>query len=323
MIGNGAYKSAALLNPVNDARAIGELCTEAGFEVEVLGDLGRLQMLSAIESFGKRVRRAEAKQVFFFYAGHGVQLDWRNYLLPVNANVAGRDDIRSQCIDLGRLLEQFEKLHGKTFIVILDACRNDPFGRSYRPEQRGLSQFDAPPGSLLAYATAPGNVASDGDGKHGLYTENLVREFSVRGARIEDAFKRVRLNVRIKSRGAQIPWETTSLENDVYLFGNPAPVSESELEKQLEADIEAWNQVKASQRADDWADYLRRFPNGRFAEIAQMRFARLTASAPPVAVAAASVAAEIPRISNAAEYEALPAGAIYFDPDGVKRRKSP
>jgi len=218
--------------------------------------------------------------VVFYYAGHGAQLDWRNYLLPVDAVVERQEHMTQRCIDLGLLLGQLNAAKDKTFIVILDACRNNPFGSAYRPEHKGLSQFDAPVGSLLAYATSPGNVASDGDGQNGLYTENLVRELSRRGTRIEDALKRVRLNVRLASHGAQIPWETTSLESDVFIFdeGRKKP-TEAELERMLEADVTEWTRIKSSKNVDDWIGYLRTFPNGRFAEIAQMRLARLLADA--------------------------------------------
>jgi hypothetical protein len=212
----------------------------------------------------------------FYYAGHGAQLEWRNYLLPVNARVDTPVALRQQCVDLGRLLQKFEAGSGKTFVIILDACRNDPFGEQFRTEQKGLSQFDAPVGSLLAYATSPGNVAADGKGQNGLYTEHLVRELSVKDVRIEDALKRVRLNVRIASAGAQIPWETTSLEGDVYIFPNAQKnLSEAELEQIAEADLAEWARIKSSVNVADWTSYLRMFPNGRFAEIAQVRLARL------------------------------------------------
>jgi chemotaxis protein histidine kinase CheA len=121
-------------------------------------------------------------------------------------------------------------------------------------------------------------VASDGEGANGLYTENLVRELSRRNTRLEDALKRVRLNVRLASQGAQVPWETTSLEGDVYLFNeDQKKLSEGELEKQAEADISEWTRIKSSKNLDDWTGYLRNFPNGRFAEIAQLRLARLLA----------------------------------------------
>lgn len=285
VIGNGSYGAAPLSNPANDARAIGTLLTQAGFSVDSHLDATRNGMLAAIERFGAAVKRPETRQVVFYYAGHGAQLDWRNYLLPVDALVEKPEHIRQRCIDLGLLLGQFGAARDKTFIVILDACRNNPFGAAYRPEQKGLSQFDAPVGSLLAYATAPGNVASDGDGKNGLYTEHLVRELSQRNTRIEDALKRVRLNVRLASHGAQIPWETTSLEGDVFIFnGGQKKLSETELEQQVEADVTEWARIKSSKKIDDWVGYLRSFPNGRFAEIAQMRLARLLADVEKLAV---------------------------------------
>ena len=278
IIGNSAYGAAPLTNPANDARAIGALLTQAGFTVDSHLDATRSGMMAAIERFGAAVKRPETRQVVFYYAGHGAQLDWRNYLLPVDALVEKQEHIKQRCVGLDLLLGQFSAAKDKTFVVILDACRNNPFGSAYRPQQKGLSQFDAPVGSLLAYATSPGNVASDGDGQNGLYTEHLVRELSQRNTRIEDALKRVRLNVRLASHGAQIPWETTSLESDVFIFnGGRNKLSEAELEQLVEADVTEWARIKSSKKIDDWVGYLRSFPNGRFAEIAQMRLARLLA----------------------------------------------
>jgi hypothetical protein len=278
IIGNSSYRDAPLVNPASDARAVGALLTQAGFSVDSRLDATRADMMAAIERFGAAVKRSETRLVVFYYAGHGAQLDWRNYLLPVDAVVQKQDDLKQRCVDLGLLLGQFSAAKDKTFVVILDACRNNPFGSAYRPEQKGLSQFDAPVGSLLAYATAPGNVASDGEGQNGLYTENLVRELGRRDTRIEDALKRVRLNVRLASHGEQIPWETTSLESDVFIFSEGRKkLSESELEQLVEADVTEWARIKSSKRIDDWVGYLRSFPNGRFAEIAQMRLARLLA----------------------------------------------
>ncbi|MFH1873331.1 MAG: caspase family protein [Pseudomonadota bacterium] len=284
IIGNSAYANAPLTNPANDARAVGGLFASAGFSVDSQLDATRVDMMAAIERFGAAARRAETRLVVFYYAGHGAQLDWRNYLLPVDAVVEKQEHMKQRCIDLSLLLGQLNAAKDKTFVIILDACRNNPFGAVYRPEQKGLSQFDAPVGSLLAYATAPGNVASDGDGQNGLYTEHLVRELGRRGTRIEDALKRVRLNVRLASHGAQVPWETTSLESDVFIFnGGASQLSEAEIEKQLEADVTEWTRIKSSKTIDDWVGYLRNFPNGRFAEIAQMRMNRLLAEAEKLA----------------------------------------
>ena len=279
VIGNSAYRDVPLVNPTNDAKAVARLLTDAGFTVDSHFNASRVDMMGAIERFGSAITRSEVKMVMFYYAGHGAQLDWRNYLLPVDAAIKKQEDIKGQCVDLNHLMGLFGAAKDKTFVVILDACRDNPFGTSYRVDQKGLSQFDAPVGSLLAYATSPGSVAADGSGQNGLYTENLVRELSLKGTRIEDALKRVRLNVRLASKGAQIPWETTSLEGDVFIFNDgQRKLSESELEKLIEADITEWARIKSSLVVDDWVGYLRKFPNGRFAEIAQMRLSRLLAA---------------------------------------------
>jgi hypothetical protein len=271
VIGNDRYPQAPLRNATNDARAIGKLLEEAGFQVDLRIDAPRAALVQAADDFGRAIGRGEVKLAFFYYAGHGAQVDWRNYLLPVDARVASAADLPGQCLDLGAVLAQIAKWRDKTFVLILDACRDDPFGGAFRPEQKGLSQFDAPVGTVLAFSTAPGNVAADGGGTNGLYTENLVRELAVKGTRIEDAFKRVRLNVRLASKGAQIPWESTSLESDVYLFPTAEKLSEDELEKRFQEELATWNRIKTSKSTDDWAGYLRAYPRGKFTEIAQTR----------------------------------------------------
>lgn len=293
VIGNSQYLDAPLVNPVNDARAMAGLLDQAGFTVASHLNARRTDMMAAIERFAADIRKPDTQQVVFYYAGHGAQLDWRNYLLPVDAQAETAAQLRQSCIDLNYMIGEFNKARGKTFIIILDACRNNPFGSSYQPEQKGLSQFDAPVGSLLAYATSPGNVAADGSGQNGLYTENLLRELSVKGARIEDALKRVRLNVRLTSQGAQIPWETTSLEQDIFIFdAGKNKLSEAEQEKLLEDDLTEWTHVKGSGRVDDYAGYLRKFPNGRFAEIVQVRLSRLLAESERLRMAEADKARE-------------------------------
>lgn len=277
VIGNNAYPQAPLDNPVSDARAVGDLLRRANFTVDLLTDASRQTFLTAIEQFGDAVARSESKLALFYFAGHGAQVSWKNYLLPVDATVRSPLDLEARCIDLGRLLGRVAKTKDKTLIVILDACRNNPFGTDYQPEQKGLSQFDAPVGSLLAYATAPGSVASDGKGKHGLYTENLLREFSTLGTSIEDAFKRVRLNVRLGSDNSQIPWESTSLEENVFLFPAERKMGDAEQEKLFEEELATWNHILGSKKIEDWADYLRKYPNGKFSEIAQIRLNRLLA----------------------------------------------
>lgn len=270
VVGNDAYKEVPLANARNDASAVAGLLKRARFEVDLQLDTTRAGLARAIERFGLTLTRAEARLGLFYYAGHGVQVDWRNYLVPVDATVATAASLLTECIDLGALLALLDQAKGRNFVIILDACRENPFGKAYRPPHTGLSQFDAPLGSLLAFATAPGKLAADGGDKHSVYTEHLLKELAVPGQRLEAALKRVRLNVRFATQGAQIPWESTSLEDDIVLFPQPEP-AESEQRQLAQKDLERWNEVKQSARAEDVASYLKEFPQGSFTEIAEVR----------------------------------------------------
>lgn len=279
VIGNAAYAQAPLVNPLHDARAMADLLRRAGFIVDQQLDTSQAQLTDAVARFGAAIRQPKVKFGLFYYAGHGLQQDWRNYLVPVSADIRSAEDVRKQTVDVSALLAYMNQAKGRSFLVILDACRDDPFAGTYRPPAKGLSQFDAPVGSLLAYATAPGSVAQDGDGENGLYTGNLLREFSVPGVRIEDAFKRVRLNVRLASRGQQIPWESTSLEEDVYLFPSERrKLSEEEQDRQLDQEIASWLRVKSSSDPMQLADFIRKYPSGSASELAQARLNRVLAA---------------------------------------------
>lgn len=272
VIGNNAYVQAPLSNPVSDARSMGELLKRAGFLVDVSLDATREVLNAAIARFIAGVARSDTREAIFYFAGHGAQLDWRNYLLPVDAMVNSPLDLKTRCLDLNHVLGQLPRDGKRVCLLMLDACRNNPFGQDYRPDQQGLSQFDAPPGTLLAYATGPGRVASDGAGEHGLYTQYLLEELRKPGIPIEESLKRVRLNVRLASQGEQIPWETTSLESSVFVFP-PLQKSEDDYGQQVRIDEELahWNRIKSARNAEAWIDYLRRYPNGKFAEIAQVK----------------------------------------------------
>ncbi len=296
VVGNDAYAGAPLTNAANDAKSMAGLLEKAGFGVDLRTNADRATLFDATKRFAEAAQKSDVKLVFFYYAGHGAQLDWRNYLLPVDARVNTAADLPAQCLDMASLLTGLSQAKGRTFVIVLDACRDNPFGAAFRPTQKGLSQFDAPPSSLLAFSTAPGSVAADATGsagQSGLYAEHLVRELGVPATRLEDALKRVRLAVRIASKGTQVPWESTSLESDVFLFPAAKKLTEAEIEQALERELEAWNRVKGSKRTDDWIAYLREYPSGRFAEIAQTRLvyfvARDEAARVPVQVAATAV----------------------------------
>lgn len=276
VIGNSAYGAAALPNPKNDAKAVAELLQKAGFQVDMRIDASRGDMVQSIGRFGQQLKSPDVKFAVFYYAGHGLQQDWRNYLVPIDAKVGSATDVQKQTVDVSELMRYMSESRGRSYLVILDACREDPFVGSYRPPAKGLSPFDAPSGSLLAYATAPGQLAYDGKGSNGLYTKHLVRELAAPDTPLEDAFKRVRLNVRMESEGRQVPWESTSLEQDVMLFPQrKAKLSDAELEKRFEEELAAWSKVRNSNNIAGLTEFIRAYPSGNASELAQAKLNRL------------------------------------------------
>jgi TPR repeat protein len=216
VIGNGSYSFSPLLNPVNDARAISEALQSMGFQVTRLENATIKQMSDAARDFGDALQKGDVG--LFFYAGHGMQIKGRNYLIPIGADIQREDEVPFNAFDAGLLLEKMETAHSRVNIVILDACRNNPFARSFRSSSQGLAQMDAPVGSYLSFATAPAKVASDGKDGNGLYTQHLLKAMRMRGLKIEEVFKRVRVNVMADSDGQQIPWDNSSLTGDFYFI---------------------------------------------------------------------------------------------------------
>lgn len=219
VIGNAKYKDSPLLNPVNDARVLSAALRASGFEVIELHEQGAAGMRRAIREFGEKLRGKDAG--LFYFAGHGVQVRGRNYLVPVDADIKYEDEIEDQSVEIGLVLGKMESAKARVNLVVLDACRNNPFARGSRSGQNGLAAIEAPIGTLVAFATSPGQVASDGMSGNGLYTGHLVREMKNAGLKVEDVFKRVRAAVRLASNGRQIPWENTSLEGDFYFREAP------------------------------------------------------------------------------------------------------
>jgi hypothetical protein len=285
VIGNGAYQVGPLANPVNDAKGMAGLLRSLGFEVIQVNDATQAQMREAVAATADRLRGGGATGLFYF-AGHGVQLEVRNYLMPVDARAHDGASLRAQSLDVQAVIDGYRQAATAMNIVVLDACRDNPFGRS--AGTTGLAPVDAPPGTFLAYATAPGFVAEDGAvGTNGLYTGFLLKEMGQRGARIEDVFKRVRLQVRRASNGRQVPWESTSLEDD-FVFASGEKVEVETVQKRDEAfDAEkaAWDTIKSSLRPEDYYEFLQRWPNGRLAELAQFKLDQI--SRPRVVVSTA------------------------------------
>src|SRR5215510_5516242 len=214
VIGNSDYKTSPLSNPVNDAKDMAQLLRELGFEVIYKQDASQTEMKSAIREFGNNIVKGDV--ALFYYAGHGAQVKGENYLIPVNAVITKEEEVEYESVNAGFVLAQMASAQNKLNIVILDACRNNPFARSFRSQASGLAQMTAPAGTIVAYATEPGSVAADGAGKNGLYTEELLKAMRVPGLKIEELFKQVRIAVRNKSQNKQTPWESSSLEGDFY-----------------------------------------------------------------------------------------------------------
>ena len=221
VIGNANYPMSILANPVNDAIEMEALLKSSGFQVKKYTDLDQSAMKRVIDEFGSSLNNAEVG--LFFYAGHGIQANGRNYLIPVDASLKTENDVEYNCVDAGRILARMEDAGTKTNIVILDACRDNPFERSWSRKStgQGLAFMDAPMGSLIAYSTAPGKTASDGAGNNSPYTSALIQYMKIPNIKIEDFFKKVRVLVREKTKGQQTPWESTSLEGDFYFQLDP------------------------------------------------------------------------------------------------------
>ena len=271
VIGNGAYREAPLKNPRNDARAIADKLVALGFEVMLGEDLGLREMTRLITRFGEKA--AGTGVGMFFYAGHGMQVKGRNYLLPVDAQITSEASARSESVDLDQILDQLSGSGGQFSLVVLDACRNNPFERRFRGSGGGLAQVDAPKGTLIAYATAPGRVALDGEGENSTYTTALLRALDEPGLPVESVFKRVRGDVSRSTGDQQVPWESSSLTGDFFFRPMARTIGGM---TGSETELLFWQSIRESGDADDFRAYLGRYPNGQFSEIARNRIKRLT-----------------------------------------------
>lgn len=285
VIGNAKYRESVLKNPVNDAHAMARVLRAFGFDVIERTDVTQKEMNRAITLFGEKLSSGGVG--LFYYAGHGMQVRGKNFLVPVDAMIEGESAVRSESVDLDLVLDQLSAT--RVGMVILDACRNNPFERSFRSGAGGgLAQVDAPKGVLVAYATAPGKVAADGTGKHGLYTSELLRALEEPGRRIEDVFKQVRVRVASATNDQQIPWESSSLTGD-FFFSKPTQgrvTGEAGAQPQpagtvdpVLVELEMWKSVKDSGSVGDFEEYLRHYPEGKFSGLAQARIDRLRQAA--------------------------------------------
>jgi len=211
IIGNSAYPVGPLSNSQNDANDMTDALQRAGFKVTQLINATQRQMERAIIQFGQLLNQNNKSVGLFYYAGHGMQLGSNNYLIPIDAQLAVEDDIKYESVNVGRVLDAMDRAANRLNMVLLDACRDNPFARSFRSSAKGLAQMDAPSGTLIAYATAPGNTAADGIGRNGTFTKYLLKHMQRPGEPVELVLKRVRNDVMHETNHRQTPWESSSL----------------------------------------------------------------------------------------------------------------
>jgi hypothetical protein len=271
VIGNSNYQNVAQLpNPANDAKAVAQLLNAAGFEVISATDLSHNQMIQVIQDFsGKIAGRGANTVAMVYYAGHGVQLAGENYLVPVDARISSEPDLIDGSVRLVDVMATLEAIPSRMRIVILDACRNNPFP-SLNDAGRGLAIVDAPNGSIVGYSTAPGTEALDGTSDHSPYTAAFLREAHEKNLPIEQLFKRVRLDVNNSTEGQQTPWESSSLTSDFYFFGDtavaatraPAQVKTAYAADNLpsRAARQAYDYVLAENSVENYEEFIRLYP---------------------------------------------------------------
>jgi formylglycine-generating enzyme required for sulfatase activity len=220
VIGNSRYAVGPLNNPANDAKAITGVLQSLGFEVLSHVDLDLVGMRRALADFGERM--AEGGVALFYYSGHGLQVGGKNYLIPLRARLTSERYIAAETVEVDAVLKEMDAARNRLNVIILDACRDNPFARGWRSTARGLAQMGGPPGTLIAYATDPGDVAADGEpGTNGVYTAELLRALPESGLKIEDTFKRAARGVIERTRGRQRPWISSSFTGD-FAFVTPA-----------------------------------------------------------------------------------------------------
>ena len=328
VIGNGRYRNVApLQNPPNDARLVADTVTSLGFQLVgdgVVVDADRATMERAIRSFGKRLRGGAVG--LFYYAGHGVQIDGENFLVPVSANVEDPADIKYELISTAYVLDEMRNAGNRLNIVILDACRNNPFGgRGLRALTRGLAVMQAPAGTIVSYATQPGNTAADGAGGNSPFATALTVAMRKPGLSVFETFNDVGLAVKSTTGGQQQPWFDTSPIEGNFQFrprsgaAPEAPATAAPAETTQSVDSTAderafWESVRDSRSSAELNAYLARYPRGIYSDVAQARLEQLKASPPTAAPAspAAATGAQAPARGTAQAANSLHFGMAFL-----------
>lgn len=272
LFGNSDYSIGQLDNPANDAQDLANSLRSVGFETTVKLNQDGESMKNAIRMFGEKIKNNDGI-AFFFFAGHGIQASGENYLLPVGFPFKSEQDVEKNAVPANMVLRYMEESKNRVNLIVLDACRNNPFIKTRSLKTRGLAPMDAPSGSLVAFSTAPGTEASDGSGRNGLYTQHLMANMKIPGLTIEQLFKRTREGVENESEKTmgrkQSPREESSLKGgDMYFV---PPIAKGTVADSSSVELAYWNSISNGNNTADFESYLAQYPQGKFASLAKNR----------------------------------------------------
>ena len=331
VIGNSAYKQGPLRNPVNDARDMAARLRSLGFTVIERSNLGIKQIGSTLREF--RAKLTPGSVALVFYAGHGVQIKGENYLPAVDAEISGEEDVPNQSLAVRQIMDVLGDAKTRLNLVFLDACRDNPYARTFRTASRGLSKENAPSGTLISFATRPGSLAADGVGKNGLYTGALLLAMNDANRPIEQILKAVVTSVKAGSKNQQEPWMEGSIEGE-FCFGDCTRVVQSVVPEMSAGQLEEkfWDDAKAAGNKEAFEAYVINYPTGRYANLAKANIARLSTanvqivSAPPVTKPVIASPVRLPGAAfkdcdDCPEMVAIPAGN--FEMGGTSISETP
>ncbi len=328
VIGNSNYQKVNRLpNSTNDASDMAKALKNLGFDVMLGLDLNQQEMETLINEFGQKLKEKRGVGLFY-YAGHGVQSSGVNYIIPTNADIPAEENLKYKAVDLGLLFAKMEVAKNEQNIVILDACRNNPFISQWNNEREisliknGLTEVKAPNGTFIAYSTGINMVASDGEGKNGLYTSELLSQLPKKNLKLEEMFKNVRASVSEKSNNKQVPWDSSSFKGEFYFAGKenpkPTPVAiATETPKpvpvpiivqnpnSVEAEKAYWEEILRRNTVEDFQMYLKEYPSGSFAALARLKIADLNAKNAKIENEKKRLEAEKLRLEKAKEAERI------------------
>lgn len=274
-------------------------------------NVNRKEMNALVRDFGDRLLKGGMG--LFYFAGHGMQVGGKNYLIPVGAEIQREDEVPDESMPADLVLRKMETANNGLNLVIMDACRNNPFASSFRSGATGLGRMDAPSGTLMVYATRPGSVAADGDGENGVFTRNFLAKMKQPGLDLANLVGEVSDAVENETRKAQQPWIEGNLKGSRFYFYGPVTVQQAPAANHAaDAEKEAWGLIKESSDPADLKDFLEKFPNGQYANTARIKLRQLekkqTASRPAVVTPVVSSASGFTDPTTGMEFVQVPQG---------------